>query len=75
MPYLAIKAYPKDEETKRLVVEKINQVFLENWGCPPEAVTISLEEVAPQDWDAAVKTPEILPNLEKMWILDGKRTR
>lgn len=30
MPYIAIKAYPKDEETKKRVVEKINQVFLED---------------------------------------------
>lgn len=29
MPYIAIKSLPKDEETKRIVIEKINQVFLE----------------------------------------------
>ena len=39
MPYIAIKAYPKDEETKAKVAEKINQVFLEEWGCPPEAIS------------------------------------
>lgn len=27
MPYIAIKAYPKDEETKQSVVEKVNQIF------------------------------------------------
>ena len=47
MPYVAIKAYPKDEDTKKKLVEKINDVFLEVWGCPPEAISISLEEVAP----------------------------
>ena len=34
MPYIAIKAYPKDEKTKKEIVEKINQLFLETWGCP-----------------------------------------
>lgn len=34
MPYIAIKAFPKDAETKKKVVEKINQIFLEEWGCP-----------------------------------------
>ena len=45
MPYIAIKSFPKDEETKKKVVDKINQVFLEVWGCPQEALTISLEEI------------------------------
>ena len=34
MPYIAIKAFPKDEKTKQETVDKINQVFLETWGCP-----------------------------------------
>ena len=50
MPFLAIKAYPKDEETKKRVIERINQVFLEEWGCPQKALCISLEEIAPEDW-------------------------
>lgn len=29
MPYIAIKTSPKDAETKKKVVEKINQIFLE----------------------------------------------
>ena len=32
MPYIAIKAYPKDKEIKKRVAERINQVFLEEWG-------------------------------------------
>ena len=28
MPYIAIKAYPKDEETKKKVVDEINEVFI-----------------------------------------------
>ncbi len=61
MPYIAIRCYPKDEETKKKVVEKINEVFLENWGCPPEAITISLEEVKPEDWTDTVVKPLIEP--------------
>ena len=50
MPYIAIKAYPKDMETKKKVVDEINEVFIRNWGCPPEAISISVEEVKPEDW-------------------------
>ena len=73
MPYIAIKAFPKDEETKKKAVDKINQVFLEEWGCPQEALTISVEEIAPDDWKEKVWKPEIEPKKDKMMILDGQK--
>ena len=50
MPYIRIKAYPKDQATKEKVVEAINKAFVDNWGCAPEAISISIEEVAPDNW-------------------------
>lgn len=73
MPYIRIKAYPKDEETKKKVVEEINDIFLKYWGCPQEALCISLEEVEPEKWNESVREVEILPNKEKMMIFDGKK--
>lgn len=73
MPYISIKAFPKDEGTVREVVDRINNVFLETWGCPQQAITISFEEVAPSEWDEKVKEPEILSNLDKMMILSGEK--
>jgi len=73
MPYIAIKAYPKDEATKQAVVEKINQIFLETWGCPQQAITISVEEIAPEHWQQQVVLPEIEPKLDKMVILNGEK--
>lgn len=73
MPYISIKAFPKDEKTVKEVVDKINEVFLETWGCPQTAITISFEEVAPSEWEAKVKKPEIQRNLDKMMILSGEK--
>ena len=73
MPYIRVKAFPKDEETKKIVVEGINKVFRNHWGCPPEAISISIEEVAPEDCDEQVREKEILPNEDKMMILDGEK--
>ncbi|MBE6999246.1 MAG: hypothetical protein IJF34_12675 [Clostridia bacterium] len=73
MPYIAIRSWPKDEETVNRVVERINQVFLEEWGCPPQALTISHEEIAPEDWAEKVVKPIIEPNLDKMKILSGEK--
>ena len=74
MPYIAIKAYPKDKEIKKEVVEKINDVFLELWGCPKEAISISIEEVDPADWEEKVFKPEVKGNLDNMMIFSGEKT-
>lgn len=73
MPYIAIKAYPKDEETKKKLVDKINKDILEIWGCPKEAISISLEEVAPDKWEETIVKTEIEPNQDKMMIFSGEK--
>lgn len=73
MPYIAIKGYPKDEETKKRVAERILDVFLEEWGCPKEAVSISIEAIAPEKWEETVEKPEVLAHPEKMMILAGEK--
>ena len=73
MPYIKIKAYPKDDKTKQKVAEEIKEVFLKYWGCPPEALCISMEEVEPEDWNDTVREVEILPNKDKMIIFDGEK--
>lgn len=73
MPYIKVKAFPKDEETKKIIAEGINKVFVNHWGCPPAAISISIEEVAPEEWDETVRDKEIIPNKDKMMILDGEK--
>ncbi|MBQ6421946.1 MAG: tautomerase family protein [Prevotella sp.] len=73
MPYIRIKAYPKDQATKEKVVEAINKAFVDNWGCSPQAISISIEEVAPEDWVEKVEKAEIEPNADKMLVLNGEK--
>ena len=75
MPYIAIKAYPKDEKIKKEIVEKINNIFLETWGCPQEAISISLEEIAPSDWDEKVNKTLIPQNKDYLMLLNGKKVK
>lgn len=74
MPYINIKAYPKDEATKQKVAERINQIFLEEWGCPQSAISISIEAVEPQNWTEQVVEKDIMQNLDNMLIVDGEKT-
>ncbi len=75
MPYIEIRAYPKDEEIKKRVAQRIKQVFLEEWGCSESAISISFEAIAPEDWESKVSKPIVEPNRDKMYILDGKAVR
>ena len=73
MPYISIKGYQKDDETKKIIVEKINEIFIENWGCSKEAISISMEEFQPEEWEEKVVKKQIEPNKDKMMILSGEK--
>ena len=73
MPYIAIKAYPKDEDIKKRVADRINKVFLEEWGCKQEAISLSFEEIKPEVWDDEIRNGEIESKKDKMFILDGQK--
>ena len=73
MPYIAIKGYPKDDATKCEIVEQVNEVFLKLWGCPQEAINISVEEIPPEQWEERMERGEILANRDKMLIYGGKK--
>ena len=73
MPYIAIKAYPKDEEIKKRVADRINQIVLEEWGCKQEAISLSIEEIQPEKWTDEIRNGEIESKKDKMMILDGQK--
>ena len=73
MPYIAIKGFPKDDETMRKVAERFNAALLELWGCRQEHINISYEAVPPEEWDERIERGEIVRNEDKMLIYGGKK--
>ena len=72
MPYIEIRAYPKDEKIKKSVAQKIENIFLEEWGCKKEAISISFEEVDPANWVNDVENGVMAKNSDKMYIKNGE---
>jgi len=72
MPYIEIRAYPKDEKIKKSVAQKIENIFLEEWGCKKEAISISFEEVDPANWVKDVENGVMAKNSDKMYIKNGE---
>lgn len=73
MPYIAVKAFPRTEEAKKEIAEKLNQAIMDAVGCPQEAVSISVEYVIPEEWDEKVKVPEMDARDDAMMILHGEK--
>ena len=75
MPYIEIKAYPKDEAIKKDVANDILEVFAKKWGCKKEAITISFIEVDPANWSKDVEENIIDKNTDKMYVLHGNKVK
>ena len=75
MPYIEIKAYPKDEEIKKDVANDILETFAAKWGCKKEAITISFIEVDPANWTKDVEENIIDKNNDKMYVLHGSKVK
>lgn len=73
MPYVAIKLWPKGEEAKARLADNVSKTVQETLGCPPEAITLSIEEISRDDWDEKVVKPEIEPYQDAMMILSGQK--
>lgn len=73
MPYIAIKGFPKDEETVKKVAERFNETLLELWGCQQKDISISYEAVAPEKWDDEIVRGEVEAKRDCMLILNGER--
>ena len=73
MPYVDIKCFPRDDEKVNFIVDRINQVLMEDWGCPAHTISISLEQVTPEEWNDKVTVPEMDARADTMFILHGER--
>ena len=60
MPHINIKMYPgKPEAAKQSLADKIMVLAQEELGCPMEALSVSIQEVAPESWNETVA--DVLP--------------
>lgn len=71
MPHINVKMFPgRDDATKKALADKIMTVAQETLGCPMEALSVSVEDVQPDAWnaDVAEKIPEEKILAGKMYI-------
>lgn len=60
MPHVIIKMYAgRAEAQKQALAREMTQAVTNTLGYGPDAVSVSIEDVAPQDWAEEVYRPEI----------------
>jgi len=51
MPIVRIEMWAgRDKETKKKLIEKVTQTVCEVIKCPPEAVTVVIQDVPKENW-------------------------
>ena len=56
MPVVTIAMYPgRDKETKKQLIEGVTKVVAEIIKCPPQAVTVVIQDIPQENWGIAGK--------------------
>ena len=73
MPYVSIKTFPQDDAAKKRAAEKIQALLVELWGCEPDWISVSVENIVPEEWDERVVRGMIEPDRAHLLIRDGQK--
>lgn len=72
MPHVIVKLYPgRSHEIKTRLAEKLAADVAEIAGCNESAVSVAIEEVAPDDWAETVYRPDILDSEDTLYKKPG----
>lgn len=72
MPHVIVKPWPgKSEQQKVRLAEEIVKDVTKVLNYGEEAVSVAVEEVAPEDWAEKVYQPDIVNNSEKLYKKPG----
>ena len=51
MPHIVVKMYPgRSKEIKEEFAKKVQQLTVDEFGCQPGHVSVSVEDIKPENW-------------------------
>ena len=72
MPHVIVKLYPgRSDEQKTRLAEEIVKDVVTIAKCEEKSVSVSFEEIRPEDWVEKVYRPDILENQERLYKKPG----
>ena len=72
MPHITVKLHPgRTEAQKAQLAEEMTRDVIDILKCRTEAVSISIEEVSPEDWAEQVYKPDIAAHPDTLYKKPG----
>lgn len=72
MPHVIVKLFPgRSEQQKTQLAEEIVKDVAAIAKCEEKAVSVSFEEIKPEDWAEKVYKPDILDNQQRLYKKPG----
>lgn len=72
MPHITVKMHPgRTEQQKAQLSEEIVKNVIQILKCSTEAVSVSIEEVKPEDWAEQVYRPDIAQHWDTLYKKPG----
>ena len=72
MPHVIVKLYPgRSEQQKTRLAEEIVKDVVTTAKCEEKSVSVSFEEIRPEDWAEKVYRPDILENPQRLYKKPG----
>jgi 4-oxalocrotonate tautomerase len=74
MPHVIVKLYAgRSEQQKDRLAKEVTKAVMASTGHGEDAVSVAIEDVAPQDWPEKVYKPDILGNWDRLYQKPGYR--
>ena len=72
MPHVMVKLYSgRSEEQKARIAEEVTKAIMASVNCAEQSVSVSIEDVEPNDWTEKVYKPEITQKPEILYKKPG----
>ncbi len=72
MPHVIVKLFPgRTKATKQRLAEAITRDVVAIAGCTQDTVSVAIEEIPSEEWDARVRQPEILARQDILYKHPG----
>lgn len=72
MPHIIVKLYPgRSQEQKQTLADEMTKTLMSVLGSKKEAISVGIEDVAPDAWAELVNEPDILAKPETIYKRSG----
>jgi 4-oxalocrotonate tautomerase len=72
MPHVIVKLYSgRSEQQKAQLAQRITQAVIDGAKCAESAVSVSIEDIEPDDWMESVYKPDIMSKPDKLYKRPG----